>query len=70
MAKRQSPLKEIDYRIGRFYEAVIQSNLKMAESTENLRVTIQNLIAADARVKDLILAQQLVQERYAKASNI
>lgn len=70
MAKFSSPLKEIDYRIGRFYETVIQSNLKMTESTENLQITVRNLIAADTRVKDLVLAHQIVKERYANVANI
>lgn len=64
MKKYQSPMKEVNHNIGNLYEVSLQSNLRLTESVENLKITVKNLVSSESRVKDIILAQQMVEQRY------
>lgn len=64
MNKYKSPMKEVNNNIGNLYEVSLQSNLRLTESVENLKITVKNLISSESRVKDIILAQQIIEKRY------
>lgn len=52
--------KEVNHNIGTMYELVLHNNLQLTNSVNDLKITIQNLAAAEAKLKDVIMAQQLV----------
>ena len=65
-----SPLQEVENNIGKLYETSLKSNLHLTESVNNLRVTVKNLISAESKVKDIVLAQQLIEKKYKLLANI
>jgi hypothetical protein len=64
MNKFTSPTKEITHNIGKLYETAIQSNLRLTESVDNLKITVGNLLAAENKVKDIIMAQEYLTKKY------
>lgn len=70
MNKYHTPLKEIDNTIGILYELSLQSNLKLTESVNNLRITIGNLMSAETKVKDIVVAQQVLENKYKLIASI
>lgn len=70
MAKFDSPLKEIDYTIGMLYELSLQSNFRLTDAVNNLRITVGNLMAAETHIRDIDTAQKAIEMRYKMLSNI
>lgn len=70
MYKYKSPSNEVNNNIGRLYEVSIQSNLRLTESVNNLRVTVENLVSAETKVKDIIMAQEYLTKKYKSVAQI
>jgi hypothetical protein len=64
MVKYETPIKEVNHNIGVLYETVLQSNTRLTSSVDNLRVTVNNLMSAEARVKDMIMAHHEIEKKY------
>lgn len=61
--------KEVNHNIGVMYELVLENNLQLTNSVNDLKITIQNLAAAEAKLKDIILAQQYITRQYKFIAN-
>ena len=70
MSKHASPIKEVNYNIGKLYETSLESNVRLAKSVNNLKITIGNLMAAESRVKDIIMAQEFLTKKCKLIANI
>ncbi len=70
MKIQKTPFKEVENNIGKLYETSLKSNLQLTESVNNLRVTVKNLISAESKVKDIVLAQQVIEKKYKLLANI
>lgn len=70
MYKYKSPSNEVNNNIGRLYEVSIQSNLRLTESVNNLRVTVENLVSAETKVKDIIMAQEFLTKKYKSVAQV
>lgn len=64
MNKYKSPTNEVNHQIGTLYEVSLQSNLRLTDSVNNLRITVENLMSAESKVKDIILAQEIIVKQY------
>jgi hypothetical protein len=69
MKKFSSPLKEVEHSIGVLYETVLQSNIRLTGSVNNLKVTVENLMAAEVKVKDIVMAQKEIEQKYKLLAN-
>jgi hypothetical protein len=70
MSRFETPLSEICYNIGVLYELSLSTNIALSESVNNLNVTVSNLIAAESRVNDLVMAQEKINHKYSILQNV
>lgn len=56
MAKFLSPKQEVNYHVGCLYELILENNLKLTYSVNDLKSTVSTLLDAEKQVQHIVKA--------------
>lgn len=66
MNKFTKPLQEVNYRIGILYELSLQSNYRLTESVNNLKVSVNNMVTTENKLQFIVAKQDAIDCIYPK----